>query len=113
MMCGLLGKAWLGLTLLLIAGHIGIIFATELPGFLVAENIVLAAIYLAGVAGLLRGQAGLVLAAGIVALYSAGRVSRSIVSPEGQLGELWLQHIPLLLLDLAVGLLGVYIGCRC
>ena len=113
MMCGLLGKAWLALTLLLVAGHVGIIFATELPGFLVAENLVLAAVYLAGVAGLLRGQAGLVLVAGVVALYSAGRVSRSIVSPAGQLGELWLQHIPLLLLDLAVGLLGAYIGCRC
>jgi hypothetical protein len=111
--CGAWGWAWLVLTLLLALGHVGINFGADLPRFLVAENLVLAAIYLAGVAGLLRGSRVAALVAGLVAVYSAGRVSRSIVSPEGQLGELWLQHIPLLALDLAVGLLGVYLGCRC
>jgi len=110
---GLLGKLWAALALLLAAGHVGIIFATELPGFLVAENVVLAAIYLLGaVLYLARGAAAAALAAGVVAVFSAGRVSRSIVSPEGGLGELWVQHIPLLALDLAVGLLGIYLGCR-
>ncbi len=113
-MAGPLGYLWAGLTLLLALGHVGIIFVSELPEFLVAENIVLAAIYAAGaVMYLLRDSCTAALAAGLVAVFSAGRVSRSIVSPEGMLGELWLQHIPLLALDLAVGLLGVYLGCRC
>jgi len=107
------GRLWAALALLLAAGHVGIIFAVSLPPFLVAENVVLAAVYVSGaVLYLVRGLRGAVLAAGLVAVFGAGRVSRSIVSPEGVLGDMWLQHVPLLAADLAVGLLGVALGCR-
>ncbi len=104
--------AFYGLTLLLVAGHIGILFGAELPRFLVYENIVLAALYSVGLAAAWRGQAWGYTLVAVVALFSAGRVSRSIVGSRGEVGELAVQHVPLLLLDLAVGLLALALRLR-
>jgi hypothetical protein len=92
---------------LLTAGHIGILFVAELDKFLIIENIVLAILYTTSIAGVLKGHEWGYLLASITALFSAGRVSRSVISPRGEVGELALQHIPLLILDLAAGMLAL------
>ena len=93
---------------LLALSYLGINLVAPLPRFLVAENIVLAVAYAAALAGLLRGvestYAYLVLLAG----FNAGRVSRSIVSPTGELGRLAVEHVPLLALILLVALLALH-----
>lgn len=95
------------LVALLALSYLGINLAAPLPRFLVAENIVLAAAYTAALIGLLKGMrkssAYLVLLAG----FNAGRVSRSIVSPTGELGGLAAEHVPLLALILLVALLAL------
>ncbi|BEP17942.1 hypothetical protein PYJP_12940 [Pyrofollis japonicus] len=96
-----------GLLALLVAGHIGINFVTELEKFLVAENLVLAILYVASIAGIWRGASWGYALVAIVALFSAGRVSRSIVGSRGEIGELAVQHIPLLAIDLIVGIIAV------
>ena len=102
-----LDYALLGLLGILIAGHIGILFATELEKFLVAENIALATLYIIGAIGIAKGYTWGYELTAILALFSAGRVSRSIVGARGEVGELAIQHIPLLVLDLAAGIIAV------
>ena len=97
----------LGVLAILIAGHIGILFSADLNRFLVAENIVLATLYIIGAIGVTKGLRWSYALIAVVALFSAGRVSRSIVGSEGEIGELAVQHIPLLALDLAAGLLAL------
>ena len=100
-------RALAALLSLLVAGHVGILLAADLEPFLVGENIALAALYGASAALALEGyRLGVALAVG-VSLFSAGRVSRSIVGPRGEVGELAARHVPLLAIDLAVGLLGL------
>ncbi len=111
-----------GLLTLLILGHAGIdlavytgvIHSPGFTGFLYAENICFIAAYAAALYGLMRGRRWGPGVAAVVGLFGAGRVSRSIVSPSGAIGYLAVQHVPLLLLDLAVGLLGLVLlaGCR-
>ena len=100
------------LTLFLLASHIGINFVAELNRFLVAENVVLATLYAVGLLAFHAGSRWGALLVGVVALFSAGRVSRSIIGSRGEVGELAAQHVPLMLLDLAVGLLGVLLACK-
>ena len=88
---------------LLVAGYVGINFAVDLPGFLVAENIALAVGYALALYLHVARSRGYVYAASL-AWFNAGRVSRSVVTPEGQLAELALQHLPLLALVAATGL---------
>ncbi len=94
------------LTLLLaalMAGYAGINLAFKLPAFLVAENLALATGYALGLILHLKGRGHLYIAS--LAWFNAGRVSRSIVSPTGELGSLALQHLPLLALLVVVGVL--------
>ncbi|MCE4601171.1 MAG: hypothetical protein F7C38_06360 [Desulfurococcales archaeon] len=97
-------------TLLLVIGYVAINFLADLPLFLIAENLIYAVVY----AGLLylsatgNGYAYCLISA--VAMFNAGRVSRSVVTPEGGLAELAVEHIPLLALILFVGLLALYLG---
>ncbi|MCE4612404.1 MAG: hypothetical protein F7C07_01035 [Desulfurococcales archaeon] len=53
----------------------------DLPGFLLAENVVYGALLLS--LPVLLGSRGLCLVA-VVAAFSSGRVSRSLVSPSGE-----------------------------
>ncbi len=91
-----LGRAMLALTA---AGYVAFdayaaIF-NPLPLFIMVENLVYAAVL--GAAALLYDRGWQVrAAAALVAAFSAGRVSRSVVTPVGTLGELALQHLPLL-----------------
>lgn len=87
---------------LLVLGYVGINFMAELPRFLVAENLALAAAYALALALHLRGGGYLYTAS--LAWFNAGRVSRSIVSPTGEAGSLALEHVPLLALIAAVAL---------
>jgi len=73
----------------------------SLPAFIVAENLAYGAAYLA-LAWRYWGPAP--LAASIVAAFNAGRLSRSVLSPTGELAPLALEHAPVLLLSLAVAL---------
>jgi len=97
----------LAILAILVAGHIGILFSADLNRFLVAENIVLALLYIVGIIGVAKGLRWSYALVTIVALFSAGRVSRSIVGSKGEIGELAVQHIPLLLLDLLAGLIAL------
>ncbi|MEB3852166.1 MAG: hypothetical protein LRS49_06280 [Desulfurococcales archaeon] len=72
-----------GLLALLVVGYVGINFAADLPAFLVAENVFYAAVYLAGI--LFYGNPRVLEAVSIIAAFNAGRVSRSVVTPEGRL----------------------------
>ncbi len=100
------------LTLLLIVGYVGINFAADLPRFLVAENLLLAAAYAAGLYGVTHYGKPAFAYLALLAGFNAGRVSRSIVGPRGELGDLALEHVPLLLLILAVGVVSAYLAAK-
>ncbi len=76
--------------------------SVALPTFIIVENLVYAAVYLAGAA--LYRDPRVRLAVALVAAFNAGRVSRSIVTSVGTMGELALQHLPLFLGLLALAL---------
>jgi len=92
---------------LLITGYVGINFAAELPAFLVAENIVLALTYAVLLAAHLKGFRAAYPILTLVAGFNAGRVSRSIITPRGELGELAVEHVPLLALVLTAAVLAL------
>ncbi len=101
-------KVLLALTAVLIAGYIGINFAADLPRFLIGENLVLAAAYAVSAYALASGKPWAHPLLLFVSAFNAGRVSRSVVTPRGELGELAVEHIPLLAVILAVSLLSLY-----
>jgi len=84
------------LSALLAAGYLGINLVTPLPAFLVGENIVLASAYGAAVLLLYRGDCRVLPWLLFLSAFNVGRVSRSIVTPTGELGPLAVQHLPLL-----------------
>jgi len=86
----------LALTAVLAVGYLGINLAAPLPAFLVGENIVLASAYAAAALLLYRGDCRALPWLLFLSAFNAGRVSRSIVTPTGELGALALEHIPLL-----------------
>lgn len=86
----------------LVLGYIGINFV-GLPPALVAENLMLAAIYAAFAALMIRRPDRLTYTAlALVAAFNAGRVSRTVWSPVEGFGRLAEEHIPLLLYLLLV-----------
>ncbi|HIQ24268.1 MAG TPA: hypothetical protein EYH50_04385 [Pyrodictium delaneyi] len=92
---------------LLALSYLGINLVAPLPRFLVAENLLLAAAYTAALTGLLKRREKTNVYLVLLAGFNAGRVSRSIVSPTGELGRLAAEHIPLLALILLVALLAL------
>ncbi|MEB3846746.1 MAG: hypothetical protein GSR74_02075 [Desulfurococcales archaeon] len=95
---------------ILIIGYITINFTADLPRFLVGENLLLAGVYLIlAILVYTRGGAWY-YALSTVASFNAGRVSRSIVTPEGEFAELAKEHVPLLSLILLVAVLAFYLG---
>jgi len=107
-----LGRIEVALIALLIAAYIGINLGPDLPRFLIAENLTLAAAYTAVLYLILAGsQWGQPLTI-LLSAFNAGRVSRSIIGPRGEIGELALQHIPLLALILAVSIIALILTVR-
>ncbi len=97
---------------LLIVGYLGINFTADLPRFLIGENIFYVVLYTISLVAIYKqfdwAQAYTILVAG----FNAGRVSRSIISPRGEVGELAVQHIPLLSLIIIVALLAFYLEIK-
>lgn len=93
------------LVIILVLGYIGINFVAPLPLFLTAENIFYAISYSYLLYQAEKGAKWAYPAMLVLAAFNAGRVSRSLVTPYGTLGPLWLQHVPLELLVLVVALL--------
>ena len=98
---------------LLILGYIGINFIAPLPAFLIGENITYAVLY--GLILYLSYKRGYqnthLLALTTILGINIGRVSRSIISPKGEIEYLALEHVPLisfLVLVLAVTLIIFY-----
>ena len=109
---GLQGKILLGAMLLLAAGYVSINFTTSLPRFLVGENLVLAAGYLLFTYLVYSGNCRVLPFLTLFSAFNAGRVSRSIIEPTGEFGELALQHLPLLLLILLVSVLSALLASQ-
>lgn len=88
------------LLLILIAGYIGINFFADLPLFLVGENLVYAALYALGFLKLNKRPVIIFLV--VLSAFNAGRVSRSVLEPSGELAPIAMGHLPLLILIVAV-----------
>ncbi|MFP3908284.1 MAG: hypothetical protein ACLFVX_00345 [Archaeoglobaceae archaeon] len=88
------------LLLILIAGYIGINFFADLPLFLVGENLVYAALYALGLLNMSKRP--VVISLIVLSAFNAGRVSRSVIEPTGELAPIAIGHLPLLVLILAV-----------
>ncbi len=91
------------LLLILIAGYIGINFFADLPLFLVGENLIFAALYSLGLLNL--NKKPVIISLIVLSAFNAGRVSRSVIEPSGELAPIAMGHLPLLILILAVMLL--------
>ncbi len=88
------------LLLILIAGYIGINFFADLPMFLVGENLAYAALYALGLLSLNKRPVVSLLI--VLSAFNAGRVSRSVIEPSGELAPIAMGHLPLLILILVV-----------
>ncbi len=100
-------KVLIGLMILLTIGYVGINFTAELPRFLVGENLLLAVLYMGLAVALYYGRPWAAPATVLLAGFNAGRVSRSIITPEGEVGRLALEHVPLLTVILLVAVLAL------
>ena len=65
-----------------------------IPAFIFMENLAYAIVFLA--AALRYNSSSVRMTAALIAAFSAGRVSRSVVTAVGTLGSLALPHLPLL-----------------
>lgn len=90
---------------LAVLGYLGINLTASLPRSIVAENLLLAAVYALILLGVHRGMPEALIALVLVASFNAGRVSRSIWDPLEGWGPLALQHVPLLTLLIALAVL--------
>ncbi len=89
--------------ILAIIGFVSINFMAELPRFLVAENLTYAVLFTLSLV-FSDGKGGKLLSL-LLSMFAAGRVSRSIVSPDGRVMDLAAQHIPLEVHLLFIGIL--------
>lgn len=88
------------LFVVLIGGYIGINFFADLPLFLVGENLAYAGLYALGLLYINRRPVVILLI--VLSAFNAGRVSRSVIEPSGELAPIAMGHLPLLILILAV-----------
>jgi hypothetical protein len=89
--------------ILAIIGFVTINFIAELPGFLVAENLTYAVLFTLSLV-FSDGKGGQLLSL-LLSMFAAGRVSRSIISPDGKVMDLAAEHIPLEVHLLFIGIL--------
>ena len=101
---GILFLSFVGIDLAHLTGAI-----KQFPAFLFVENIVYALASLALMIGIVTNKDVWPLVT-FFGAYLVGRVSRSVVTPYGTVPKLAPQHVPLLLLSLALALIGLY-GC--
>ena len=106
----LLADALYILMVLLIIGYISINFIADLERFLVIENIILAIIYCILLLEVIYSGGSWYFLTSVVASFNAGRVSRSIVTPKGEFGELAKEHIPLITLIIVIIIISFYLG---
>ena len=102
-------KILLGLSALAILAYIGVNFVAPLPKFLVAENVFMAVLIGAAayMAAYKRDPAYLPVLS-LIAAFGAGRMSRSVIQPDGSLAPLARDHAGMLLLLLAIAVLSAY-----
>ena len=86
--------------------YIGVIFVAPLPRFLVFENIVLAAVYISAAIYLYRSGCPVPML--VISTFNLGRLSRSIVTPTGEVPPLALSHVPLFMLIFVIFLGSLY-----
>ncbi len=105
----------IALLILLLLGFVGIDVAhllgliKEFPLFLFVENLVYAIISLVLIYLLIENKDAWPWIT-FFGAYLTGRVSRSVITPFGTFPKLAAQHVPLLLISLLLGALGV-VGC--
>jgi len=100
-------KVLVGVLVLLTVGYVAINFFADLPRFLVAENLLLAVVYGVLAYGVATGKPWAYPFTVFVASFNAGRVSRSIVGPRGEIGELAIAHLPLFAIIMLAALLAL------
>ncbi len=98
----------LSIIILLVIGYLGINFVADLPRFLIGENLIYVFLYILAFISIYNQYSWAQPYTILLSSFNAGRVSRSIVSPKGERGELALQHIPLLTLILALASIALY-----
>ena len=95
------------LLILAIVGYVAINLIADLPPFLIVENLIYATLYGSLLYWLKKTNYGSkpLFLLSIILGFNTGRVSRSIITPSGDLQNLAIQHIPLeifLILTLAI-----------
>ncbi len=100
------------LLVLLVAGYVGVNFMANLPVFLIAENLLYAFLYAVSLYLIHLNKRYSYTLASIVAAFNAGRVSRSVITPTGELAPLALSHLPLLLVIALVMVLSALRAAR-
>ena len=118
----MLGRVLATLLILLVVAHASINLVAVLPPFLVAENVVKAALYALGLYAVARGAPWAPYFVAVLASFGAGRVSRTVVDPYGRLGVVGLEcrpepamalaHAPLVALELSAAVLAAAYGLR-
>ncbi len=96
-----------GIAIILIIGFLFINFITSLPLFLVCENLIIASLLTIGLIlyfKKFRISSYILL---ITSLIYSGRISRSVISPEGNLQPLWEPHLIVVILLMILGFLSV------
>ena len=98
---------------LAVLAYVGVNFVAPLPRFLVFENIVMAVLTgaTAYMAAYKRDTAYLPVLS-LIAGFGAGRMSRSVIQPDGSLAPLARDHAGMLLLLLAIAVLSAYYSYR-
>jgi len=108
----IIAKLQMLLIALLIIGYISINFIADLPKFLIGENLTYTVLYSIALIALYKQYDWAQIYTILVAGFNAGRVSRSIISPRGEVEELAKEHIPLFLLVLLIALISLYIEIK-
>ena len=97
---------------LLVVGYISINFIVKLPLFLIGENIALAILYSTSIYLTLKKWRWYPLYLLSLSGVNLGRVSRSVITPQGTPAKLALQHIPLLAYIALVFILAIILAYR-
>jgi hypothetical protein len=82
------------------------------PLFLLLENTAYAVLYAIGLLAMMRSRIGSAYYVAALAWFNTGRVSRTIITPRGELGPLAAEHIPLLTLLASIALLSTLLAYR-
>lgn len=90
------------ISIVLIIGYVAINFVAPLPLFLIVENLVYSVLYATFLVALARRDDVGALGLAALSSFNAGRVSRSIITPRGEITDMALAHMPLFILLLTL-----------